>query len=298
MAARRALVLGTVAIGLVSVPSSSSFVAYVRTSRPHTFSWIGSWAAAPQSTNLLLVRVGEYQGRRYCGLFGVWLPLPSLQLPTLELPSLRLPARLCAFGPLEALACVHALVFALWQPPRLRAWMRRHFTLSPAGLRAGRAHTLLTSALSHADVLHLAHNTLSLLSLRALSGRLMCARLCELLCAAALASSAASAWWQAHEWRRGAAACTLGASGVVLALRAVSASLGPSDSVWFYGVEMPARRALLAQCALDVALDAFRRTDPRAGRGTARPASGSAIDVGGLVGGALCGWWYARYRWR
>jgi membrane associated rhomboid family serine protease len=300
-----ALAAAVFAIGLASVPSHDSFLEYLHASRSRVSGWADAWSALrseisipllAESDRYVVLRLGRYDGRRFLGCYGCWLPLPSLDL------GLSDPLRLCAswlclsdasgvsWGPHEAFALLCALIFVLWQlaPP---GFMWRHFTTSPSTVRAGRVWTLLTAAVSHCEVVHLSYNLISLLGVGPdLAARVPCRDLAELMLASAVASSAVSLLWSALDRRRRDAP-SLGASGVVLALFVASATLSPDRPCVLYGMVLPASHAVLVQCGLDCMLAAM-------GAHGRRAAGSGEIDVAAHLGGALCGYWYARHRWR
>jgi hypothetical protein len=136
-------------------------------------------------------------GRSFVGMCGIWLEAPSGEALSLSLPSaddlqslslgrvadycaeLADAARLVgsrglaswsshAAHDLYALAAVNVAVWLLWSIRR-DSWrwqgrMRKHFTVSRRNLSAWRFHTLLSSAFSHEDLYHLAHNMMWLLA--------------------------------------------------------------------------------------------------------------------------------------
>ena len=57
---------------------------------------------------------------------------------------------------------LNVVVWLLWAGRRRQGFMRRHFTVSGANLRAGRVYTVITAAFSHEDAMHLAHNMVCL----------------------------------------------------------------------------------------------------------------------------------------
>lgn len=300
------------AVALATVPSHESFVEHLHAAELQPQGWAGgvrlalrgaSVALLAESERYAVARVGTYDGRRFVGCFGCWLPLPSVP------PALADPLGVCArwlcarnasggtWAPHEAFGVACLVVFALWHVlPEGVMW--RHFTTSPSALRSGRVWTLLTAAVSHCEPIHLLHNLLSIFAVAPqLAARVPCRELAELLLASALASSCASllAAYSADRARH-AAPPSLGASGVVLALAAARATLSPAQRCAVYGVEMPASHALLVQLALDCALAAYAHSTRRHGAG--RAAADVQVDVAAHAGGALCGWWIARTRWR
>ncbi|RKP35802.1 hypothetical protein BJ085DRAFT_6931, partial [Dimargaris cristalligena] len=57
------------------------------------------------------------------------------------------------------LLAANTAVFALWRIPRLQPFMTRHFTHHPY---SGRSYTLVTSAFSHASLMHFAFNMMGI----------------------------------------------------------------------------------------------------------------------------------------
>lgn len=196
---------------------------------------------------------------------------------------------------LYGLLGANAAVFGLWQSGLAsRAWLARHFTVSEANLRAGRWHTVVTAAFSHADVWHLLGNSFVLFFYgRELPG----GRLLGLYLLGAVACSAAhvlahssllrgrgepARWWLAPP-----APAALGASGAVNSLMVYSALVEPLRAVYMYGV-LPVPAALLAAALL--ARDWVGASS--GGSGTAH-----AGHLGGAAAGAAA-WAYLRLRTR
>lgn len=289
------LVVAIIAIALASLPSHESFVDHVSATRSARESWAGRASSAlrgvgaslfAETRSYLIVRVGWYGTDYFIGCLGCWLRVPFLFAD---------PIGLCAhwfcnhsgirWGPHEAFAVLCLVVFALWHTVQ-PGTMWRHFTTSYTALRSGRVWTLLTSAISQRHPLHLLHNLISLFAVAPqLSAHVPCEDLAELIILSALASSCVSVLWSYLARRH--ASPSMGASGVVHALSAARAAHAPTLRCLIYGVEMPASHAVLAQIGLDCVL-ASCTSD----------ANSHEVDVAGHIGGATCGWWFARTRWR
>ena len=254
-------------------------------------------------------------GEAFLGIFGRWLPLSAPALPEPLRAAVdwarssglgaAVAARASAGGDVEVLAAVYGAVFLLWHlaPLRSRRLMHRHFTLSrPGTLGAGRWHTVLTSAVSHSDLLHLALNLGTLFS----SGT--AAR--DLLASTAASPSALSRdFWLL--WLLGALGgsaaslamnpdhfVSLGGSGALygflgfLAKRAHDAGGGSPVAVMVLGAQLTPVQALLAHAALAGA----------GARGVVSDGTDHAMHLGGAAAGALAfspvraalvasGWW-------
>lgn len=297
------LAAAVVGVGLSTVPSHDAFVTYLLSSRSHPAGWAGAWASMADSAMIPLLasstwryvlRTGVYKGRHFLGALGCWVPLPSVSSP-LSLCS----SWLCAtgadgdsWGPQEAVIALCVAVFALWHVLP-EGFMWRHFTASPSGLAQGRVWTLLTANVSHCHLDHLVHNCICLLSAGpVVAAGVPCAAFAELLLAAALASSVASLAWAHYQRRRGAT--SLGASGLCLAVSTASAVTFPRTRCILYGLELPPAHAVLVQIGLDCLLAAMH-AEERARAWDARDRA-REIDFAAHIGGALCGWWYARHR--
>jgi membrane associated rhomboid family serine protease len=149
------------------------------------------------------------------------------------------------------LIAANAAVFMLWRVDPVAA--QRHFVISADSLAAGRYHTLLTSAVSHADFGHLASNLICLYFFSQDVGRIAGGRNLMLLYAAGgVAGSAAHVgweWWKARQararyghrtgaylyGRRQQAQGALGASAAVNAVMTTSILLFPKSTVMLYG---------------------------------------------------------------
>lgn len=60
-----------------------------------------------------------------------------------------------------AAVAANVAVYGLWQLPEMRSFMTTHFTTSYSHLATGRLHTLLTHAVSHVSLNHLAANMIT-----------------------------------------------------------------------------------------------------------------------------------------
>jgi len=122
---------------------------------------------------------------------------------------------------LGSLVAVNVAVWAAWQLKE--RWMVRHFTVSYPAIQRGRYWTLLSSAISHQDLSHLANNMLSLYlfgqPLHVTIGR---TRFLLLYITAGLLSNLT---WLKINGRRGGSA--LGASGAVSGIITMLSMLQP-----------------------------------------------------------------------
>ncbi|KAI8924936.1 hypothetical protein BC831DRAFT_401775 [Entophlyctis helioformis] len=153
-----------------------------------------------------------------------------------------------------ALIAANVAVFLGWRLPALVPFMRRHF-LHQA--RSSRHYTMLTSAFSHENIMHIGFNMLAMrgffIFLQDRKG-MSPEEAVFFLCSAAVFSSWGS---QLFKWlvpSRGAAA-SLGASGGVWAVFASTAILFPSlkaSIIFIPGVFMPLGYLVPAFVALDV----------------------------------------------
>ena len=177
-------------------------------------------------TNFGFFKVASWQrgGARpvFLGVLGTWLQLPQL------------PQRVAL---LRVLVAANVAVFLAWHTTSAN-FMARHF--KDSGLRATRQKpwTLLLSAFSHTDPVHLAMNMSSLLSVAPwLLSRIGDARFLSFYLQAAVASSAGSVAWR--HYRKEYGVCSLGASGVIYAIEAASGVLtSGTHEVWVGGLAM------------------------------------------------------------
>lgn len=171
---------------------------------------------------------------------------------------------------------------ALSAPPLLLA-LERSFWTSAVHLLHGRAWTLLTSAFSHMDILHLALNMMVLWGFGGILERLLGrARFTALYLTAAVFASLSHCVVSTLLMSQPAKAA-LGASGALSAVVLVYALLFPRHRILLFGViPLPALTAAL----LFVALDLW---------GLAAQARGGGLPIGhgAHLGGTLMGflWW-------
>ena len=237
-----------------------------------------------------------------------------------------------------ALIGLNVAVFALWQWARERRgryqWMMRHFTTSLAALRSGRVHTLVTSAFSQQEPLHLALNVFSLaVFARPLCAALGAGRLLTVYLGGAVASSLSHIAYQnallptilrsrqAEARARGLPAAATrtrpsasldvpaqGASGSAMACTALFACLYPrSQFLLYFVVPVPAWLCASGLVALD--LYAALRAEARDRTAHFGHIGGAAFGVAYYVlairrrrmggGGSTGGWGSAQPRgWR
>jgi membrane associated rhomboid family serine protease len=189
--------------------------------------------------------------------------------------------------PTHALNVLSAVLVAVWV-----AWfgsfvsgqaatqtMTDQFTLSLAGLQAGRVWTILTSELSHASLLHLAFNLVVIRSFGADIERVIGARaFVHLFVAGAVAASAGHL---AYVAATGVDVPALGASGAAMAILVASAAIYPNRWVLlFFFLPLPVRLAV----AIALGIDLLGLFSP----------GGDLIAHGAHLGGALYGFYYAR----
>jgi membrane associated rhomboid family serine protease len=185
---------------------------------------------------------------------------------------------------LYVLVALNVAVFLAWQVLGPSALMRAHFLVSADALLAGRVWTLLTSALSHADLGHLLFNLLALW----LFGRIVeqivgPAGFVGLYVVGGVVASVGHVAWGLLT---GDPSPALGASGSVMAVAVTFAVLFPTQRLYlFLMVPMPAWFAVL----LYVGLDLFGLFD-------ARSTIAHAAHLGGAVTGLAYGLLWARPR--
>lgn len=169
---------------------------------------------------------------------------------------------------MAAIIAINAAVFAAWRVPSLHDFMARHFLCSIDAVRAGRYHTLLTSAFSHATPLHLAFNMIALHSLsgsvgswsdtffwEAYAGSAVLASAVHLgLGMAALALARRRGHWASLSTHQ-ALTPALGASGAVCSLIAYTSLTYPQASfgiIFIPMVSVSGATLLTATCAFDL----------------------------------------------
>ncbi len=289
----RALTLVTaLAVAIATVPSHDSFEEYLAATSRHPGNPLGSLrafakrlhiAVAAETRSLVILRTGTSpEGLRFIGAFRswVWVPVPSF--PTVRLlPDGCVDAVCSSEGGAPwafALACLVGFALVHVAP----AWCARHAHCSLRTLRAGRVWAALLSNCVHYQALHLLHNLLQVAHFGPIvQSSLGCESTLWLLCAAGLASSAASAAW--HGLARGRPSeVSIGGSGVAMGLVAANAALYPRTRVHLYGMELAAPQAML----LMLVLDGLAASGGRLGE----------IDASSHIGGAAAGWMLAQ-RW-
>jgi len=296
-------VLAVLLLGVLRLtrPTTESFVTHLEYLSTHPSGMLGSLTSlasalhisvAADTESFVFVRIGRFRGERFMGVLGTWVQLGGIGTSLSggafpSAPSLATSARsyLCASGysPCELLVMLTLVVHLLFRVyPRA---MMRHCVCSLRAVQECRVWVLLTSAVSHASLLHLVHNCIHLLQVQPLANAALgCDNLLTLMFAAALVSSAASIAWHGILGNRPRDG-SLGASGVVMALVAANAALFPHTPVLVYGIQMTAAQSVLFYLVLDVATQ-------HSGLG-----GGGGIDASAHIGGAACGWLLA-HRWR
>jgi membrane associated rhomboid family serine protease len=166
---------------------------------------------------------------------------------------------------------------------RLLAWCQKNLTCSPYNL-TDRPWTLLTSAFSHNNFLHLGINCYVLYQFAPfLLSVIGTKRFMGFYCGSAVASSVASILYKSgNESKRRQG--SLGASGSVYSMMAVTTLLQPGMSVALFGiVPLPISLAFAGMVGWDV-------------YSLMRASGNSYTDSAGHLGGALGGYLY--YMWR
>jgi membrane associated rhomboid family serine protease len=208
------------------------------------------WAA------LLLACALGFLGPAQLRPFGrAWSPLDRAELERASTTASG--ALLLAFG----WACL--LVYLLWHVLP-ESFMRRHFVLCATNLEQGRYWTLLSSEISHSDLLHILANMSGLLAvIPGLASSEPCSGIAGLLVACAACSSAASVYgWRAVAGTtRHDDSSSLGASGVVFGLMVVDAIRTPACEVVLYGMTMSSHSALVVQAVAECALGVLSNKD-------------------------------------
>mmetsp|Transcript_6909 Transcript_6909/g.12809 ORF Transcript_6909/g.12809 Transcript_6909/m.12809 type:complete len:315 (+) Transcript_6909:146-1090(+) len=220
----------------------------------------------------LLWSTASSGGEDFLGVLGAWFPAP--QLPNVK--AFGISSLFRGVNDVDIILSLYVAVFLCWLALPLTL-MYPHFTVSRRNLWAGRLHTLLTNSVSHADVIHLAMNSQTLLSM----GHEVSARLSSdggqqrwhfylLYISSALAGSAASLIYHNGDF------CALGGSGALYGMWGylVSTSGGAQRVLW-YGRELSAAHALLANLIINFAL-------ARAGA----TSTDEAMHIGGAIWGA------------
>ncbi|KAK2075238.1 hypothetical protein P8C59_009382 [Phyllachora maydis] len=145
---------------------------------------------------------------------------------------------------------LYAAVFALWRmgsrSPHIMAFLGRHFVMDPFNLGQGRWYTIVTSALSHTSIFHVAFNAFILISIApellapvaGLDNNAVMTQLefAAFYAAAAAMSSLAQFALARTRWLGGTARAGIGASGVLFALFAVHATVLPASEFIFFPI--------------------------------------------------------------
>ena len=189
---------------------------------------------------------------------------------------------------LRLFTAVNIAVFVAWQWSFLEGraateFMARHFLVSPSHIEQGAVWTLLTSAISHNDLLHLVFNLYAL----SLFGRdvepLVGPRgFAHLYIAGAVTASIGHVVFSA--WG-GTGVAALGASGAVMAIAKVSAAVYPNRRLFLFGLIPITQRMMVL---LFVFMDVVGMVQTPADH----------IAHAAHLGGAVYGWLYARYQLR
>jgi membrane associated rhomboid family serine protease len=187
---------------------------------------------------------------------------------------------------LYVFVALNVAVFAAWQVLGPDSLMAEHFLVSPSHVFSGRVWTLLTSALSHASVEHMAFNLFALWvfgrNVEVVTGWLGMVHL--YVAGGIVASIGHVAWGLAT----GDGTPALGASGSVMAVAVVYAVLFPWERLLlFFILPIPAFVAV----GLYVGLDLFGLFDPTS-------SIAHAAHLGGALYGAIYGFVRGRPRLR
>jgi len=193
-----------------------------------------------------------------------------------------------AASPAVAQTLVASLaIFLLWQVPLFQPILQKYFVCSRRNVRAGRLPAVLTSAVSHTGLFHLAANMMGLVSLGPAVTQTLQQHgrwpVWPLLVGGALAGS--TAYLVLDKFGGGC----VGLSGVTLALLAVHAQQHPKSIMGFLlmgiiPVRLPAVQALRVCLAWSVWCTYAARRGRRGGGGGGAPIAHSA-HLGGLLFG-------------
>ncbi|TLS30342.1 hypothetical protein PpBr36_02882 [Pyricularia pennisetigena] len=197
------------------------------------------------------------------------------------------------------------VVFYWWASAKVKAskgdgsqlkWMRENFTLSRKNLDEGRWWTLITSAFSHMDPMHLLFN---MLTLRfgveaALAVGLGPLRVLFLATGAALSSSYAGLWDEETR-KHGVERAGLGASGIVQGFLATMALTRPWMQVSLMFIPVPVSLPLV--WGLFAIWDFYNLSMARQ-HGDSPSASGSVVGYAAHLGGSAFGalYWLVRLK--
>ena len=194
---------------------------------------------------------------------------------------------------INTLIAGNVFVFCTWNYSLLRAngldhdfrplaWCHRNLTCSPFNLKE-RPWTLLTSAFSHSNLLHLGINCYVLHQFAPfLLSRIGKNRFIGFYAGSAIFSSLVSVWYKSLKYGSDYRQGSLGASGVVYSIMAVTAGLNRGMTVSLFGlIPLPINVAFAGMVGFDL-ISLFGNS-----RGT---------DSMGHLGGALGGYLY--YIWK
>ena len=217
--------------------------------------------------------------------------LPTLRRPLAASPrrssTWRLPV-LPPVTPVHVLLGLNVSVFALVyaygdSSYALRRFIARNMILSNRALNEGRVWTLFTSACMHADLAHLAFNSLALYTFGSSAHAMLgTKRFLGLYAAGALTASLTQSWWNARLRRYSTG--TVGASGAIAAVSVWVCARVPTGSVYLYGI-IPVPNLVFV--AGFVGLSAWSMVGQVRGGGGG--SVGSEYAHAGHLGGALTG---------
>ena len=275
------------AIGVLAFvlnPSAESFTAFLS----HRSSWTLT-ALRRSSYNRELFWSTASSGKElFFGCFGMWVAIPSFFKSSPDWwktsATTTISSITTVVGGLDEsqlLTAIYVLIFSLCGlglAPSAMFW-QRHFMVSRPNLRSWRFHTLITSSLSHCEIMHLLMNLSTLTVVAPLvAGRLAqqygqgpCGSLAFWLLyfTAAIGGSAASLCWHPSHYQ------SLGASGALFGLYGFLATTAPDQQVLWFGQELTVSQGLVASLALGHLSESF-----------ANGATDTAMHIGGALTGA------------
>lgn len=187
---------------------------------------------------------------------------------------------------------VNALVYVLWHTwgSQNLAFMNTHFLVSWTAVFDGRLWTMLTSAFSHLDPMHLIFNMIGLYVFgRPVESVLGPVKMVALYVIGALGGSLAYVLWG---WGTGSLASALGASGAVTAIALPYAIWFPRRTLLInFFIPVPAWLAVILFVGMDlVGMIGGQSLNPMGeGAGVAH-----AAHLGGAVVGLIVGLWVRR----
>ncbi|KAL8367077.1 hypothetical protein RB595_007670 [Gaeumannomyces hyphopodioides] len=266
----------------------------------------GQWAAVAASRSMHQHR----QGGRH-NYYQPPPPPPPPPRPSAMVPTSRLKARAIIFGVVGA----NLVVYYWWRLARTEGphnspwsvrwsrttekldWMRENFVLSADNVLQGRWWTLLTSAFSHYDTIHLAVNmtVFHFSATMALHLGFGAARLAFLSLGSALTASAASLLHEQTTAHQGVVSGALGASGMVEGIMAAVACTAPRHWVTLLipPVPMPLGVLFVGFLSWDMYRLYLARTE-----GPTENWTGNFVGYAAHLGGAFFGvaYWFVRIR--